>query len=75
MELVQSLISSPAHMTMQDNKGKVKNEVRNTKLRSIVWNTGNCNMYPKTLSMFYEGSYLKFLSGTLYIAQCIKMEV
>ena len=75
MELVQSLISSPAHMTMQDNKGKVKNEVQNTKLRSIVWNTGNCNMYPKTLSMFYEGSYLKFLLGTLYVAQCIKMEV
>ena len=62
-------------MTMQDNKDKVKKEVQNTKFRSIVWNTGNCNIYPKTLSMFYKGSYLKFLSGTLYIAQCIKMEV
>ena len=32
-------------------------------------------MYPKSLSMFYEGNDLKSLSGTLYIAQCSKMEV
>ena len=55
-----SLLAHPVHRTMQDNKGKVKKEVQNTKFRSIVWKTGNCNMnmYPKTLSMFYKRSYL-----------------
>ena len=71
--LVQtSLLAHPAHRTMLDNKGKVKKEVQNTKFRSMVWNTDNCNMYPKILSMFYD---LKFLSGTLIIAQCSKTEV
>ena len=33
------------------------------------------NYNPKFLSMFHEGSHLKFLLGTLCIAQCSKMEV
>ena len=31
-------------------------------------------MYPNSLSMFYEESYLKFLSETLCLAQGSKME-
>ena len=56
----------------QRRKGSIKHF---TKFKGMVWNIGNCNMYPKSLSMFYEGSYLKFLLGTLYIALCNKTKV
>ena len=38
----------------------------------MVWNIDNFDIYPKYLSIIYEGSYLL---GTLYIAQCKKRKV
>ena len=77
METAQSFITRAYCKYNNAVKTKWKRKYKTlffTKFNSKVQNIDICNMYPNSLNMFYEESYLKFLSETLCMAQCSKME-